>query len=114
MRQPTNQQLLISPLTLYMFMIGGLVSLLWCLIVLSVSLARRPLPPSFFPEIDFASKIVSESKFPSHTSSLWHVLSNLRMANSFEITKELAKTKFYMRNHQIDSDISLPSASGVV
>jgi hypothetical protein len=76
-------------------MIGGLVSLVWCLFVLALSFTRATPGTSLFPEIDFASKVGNSSN-PSHRS-LQHVLSTLSTSSSHKICEELARSMFYVR-----------------
>jgi len=79
-------------------MVGALLSLLWCLIVLSVSLLRPVPPTSLFPEIDFASKIPREA-------SLWNVLARLSMASSWSITRQLAAEKLYLARRPTGAEL---------
>jgi len=84
-------------------MVGGLLSLLWCLILLSVSLGRTTPPTSLFPEIDFASKLGSEET-NQEGHSLREVISSLNMAQTFEICRELAPMKVHLRMDSVGQD----------
>ena len=79
-------------------MIGGIISLLWCLIVLVLSFSQTTPGTSLFPEIDFASKVTSEDKTLAlaFRSALPAFLSGLSMAGTFEIKKALERVKFYV------------------
>ena len=91
----TNPKLVISPTTLYSFMVGGLFSFLWCGIVLVLSFTRITPGTSFFPEIDFASKLE-----PGVTPSLMMIPSlhsGLSMSDSWEIKRALARSRLYLR-----------------
>lgn len=85
-------------------MVGGLISLFWCLLVLGLSLVRMTPGTSLFPEIDFASKL-SGNTMPS-SQSLLDILSGLSMANTCEIKKALAHSKFHVQltsaNHELE------------
>ena len=59
-----------------------------------LSLVRTTPGASLFPEIDFASKISREANQLSY--SLQNVLSTLSMANTFEIRRALANSKFHV------------------
>jgi hypothetical protein len=76
-------------------MVGGLVSLVWCLIVLVFSLSRVTPGTSLFPEIDFASKVSRDANSPPH--SLEDILASLSVANTCEIRKALAHSKFHVQ-----------------
>jgi len=77
-------KLLISPFTMYTFIIGGIISLLWCLVVLTVSLSRGQLVAgTLFTEVDVASKL-------PQFGQLRDVLSSLSITNSWKICRELA------------------------
>ena len=78
-------------------MVGGLFSLLWCLIVLALSLVRRTPGSSLFPEIDFASKVSSSREPKPASNSVRDILSTLSTANTFQINRELARSKFYVQ-----------------
>jgi hypothetical protein len=85
-------------------MVGGIISLLWCLTVLALSFAQTTPGTSLFPEIDFASKITAQDK-PSSLNVLPAFLSGLSMAGTFEIRKALERVKFYVHMN-VDSPIS--------
>ena len=90
-----------------MFMVGSLFSLLWCLIVLSLTLVRTTPPATYFPDVDLASKVRGEQQSGSQPSSFSDVLSTLSLANSFKISKEISKTQFYVRMRQTSADLSV-------
>lgn len=77
-------------------MVGGIISLLWCLVVLALSFSQTTPGTSFFPEIDFASKVTSEEKPSALRSALPAFLSALSMAGTVEIKKALERVRFYV------------------
>jgi hypothetical protein len=76
-------------------MVGGLVSLVWCIVVLAVCWAEGFPITSMFPEVDFASKVAGRTT-PDDTQSLPALLSNLSHSDSNEIRKGLRSSRFYM------------------
>jgi hypothetical protein len=81
-------------------MIGGLISLLWCIIALALSMAIIAPKTSMFPEIDFASKVTGHEMGRRDSVSwdaLTNVLGRLSNAGSREIRKGLVGMKFYLR-----------------
>ena len=110
-----NLQLVIAPVTLYLFTVGGLVSVLWCFVALVLSMVRITPTTSLFPEIDFASKVArspgaTSSVYPQPGScgSLPNVLSRLSNANSYAIRKGLTPSKFYVRAETWDVEGDRP------
>lgn len=84
-------------------MVGGFISLLWCLVALVLSMTRIAPKTSMFPEIDFASKVTRHqapdlvlSRNSGSSDALANVLSRLRNANSHEIRKGLAGSEFHV------------------
>jgi len=75
-------------------MVGGLFSFLWCGIVLVLSFTRITPGTSFFPEIDFASKLAPGARpsllmFPS-------LPSGSSLSGSLEIKRALARSRLYL------------------
>lgn len=87
-----------------LFLVGALLSLVWCLGFLSLSFIRASPWCTFFPEIDFASKIPGDRQPYSQSTSLSSVLSTLSLASSFKITEKLSNTKFHVTMNEIDRD----------
>src|SRR5436190_16069447 len=89
-------------------MVGGLISLIWCIGALALSIAKIIPNISMYPEIDFASKVTGyqapEIRERNSVSSgaITNVLSRLSNANSREIRKGLAGSKFYVRVTETD------------
>jgi hypothetical protein len=84
-----------------MFMVGGIVSTIWCFIALGLSIFRIAPTTSLFPEIDFASKIthgVSTPREPLPSPLPFHeLLSKVSNASSSEIRDVLAPAEIYVR-----------------
>lgn len=85
-------------------MVGGLISVIWCFVALLLSMVIITPSTSLFPEIDFASKVAripvdisSVYPRPQSSESLPDVLSRLSNANSYEIRKEFAPSRFYVQ-----------------
>ena len=93
-------------------MVGGIISLAWCLSVLALSLIRTTPGSSLFPEIDFVSKLSSKTNPSRH--SLQHVLSMLSTANSYEISRELAHSKFYVRINPPSPEMGNDKATSII
>lgn len=94
-------------------MVGGILSLVWCLTVLALSFAQTTPGTSLFPEIDFASKITAEAK-PSSLNVLPAFLSGLSMAGTVEIKKALDKVKFYVHMNVDGPVIGRPMRRSVI
>ena len=93
-------QLVIAPYTLYGFMVGGFVSLAWCLTALIIVLFIATPNLSLFPEIDFAAKVVHETtRWVNRQShySIAGLLSSLSNAGTKEIRNQMAFARFYTR-----------------
>jgi len=95
-------KLTIPRYSLYTFVIGGLVCLVWCITMLALSsLVKRPRA-SFFPEID----ILSEGDGNDDYSTSWHsrcqIFSRwaapLSNSTSFEIRRVLGVTRIFLRS----------------
>jgi hypothetical protein len=84
-------------------MVGGLISLVWCLVVLIFALRRAIPGTSLFPEIDFASKLSTRGNLLS--DSVGDILSTLSMANTYEISKALARTKFHLHINPASTEL---------
>ena len=88
-------------------MIGGLISLFWCIIALALSMAIIAPKTSLFPEIDFASKVTGH-EMGGRDSASWDALTNalgrLSNAGSREIRKGLAGMKFYLRVAETEAE----------
>ncbi len=95
---------MIAPVTLYLFMIGGLLSLGWCIIVMTLSMAGSPPKTSMFPEVDFASKVTEQhaNRDSLAVESLTDELARLSNATSREIRSGLARNKFYIRAAEVE------------
>ena|SRR5579871_5758730 len=74
-------------------MAGGLLSLIWCAIVLAVCWKEGFPVTSLFPEVDFASKVAGASK---EEGSLPVLLADLTQSDSKQIRDGLNDAKFYM------------------
>jgi len=94
----------IAPVTLYLFMIGGLLSLGWCIIVMILSMAGSPPKTSMFPEVDFASKVTGQHADTDSLAAepLINELARLSNATSREIRTGLARNKFYIRAAEVE------------
>jgi hypothetical protein len=90
-----NSQLLIAPITLYSFMVGGLISVVWCLFLFSLALIRPTPQTSFFSEIDLLPKCAA-GRFLS-TDSFQGMLSRLHSSTTCQITRELAGSMFHVQ-----------------
>jgi hypothetical protein len=88
-------------------MVGGIISLIWCLTVLALSFSQTTPGMSLFPEIDFASKITADDKPLSALNVLPAFLAGLSMAGTTEIKKALERVKFF-----VHMNIGGPGASG--
>ena len=80
-------------------MVGGLLSLVWCLTALGLSMAIIVPKTSMYSEIDFASKLTGTEGYTvsrDSRSSLPNVVSLLSNSNSREIRKGLADSRFYV------------------
>lgn len=107
---PAYTKLIIAPYTLYSFIVGGLVSLIWCLTTLCFVLHIRIPKLSLFPEIDITSKVVTESNgqvvhdSSSSIAALSILLSPLSNAGSIAVRKGLRYLRVYVRpavDHEI-------------
>jgi hypothetical protein len=76
-------------------MVGGLFSFLWCCLVLVLSFTRITPGTSFFPEIDFASKLAPGAR--PELVMVPPLPSSLSLSGSFEIKRALARSKLYLR-----------------
>lgn len=93
-----DKQLIIAPYTLYSFLVGGFLSLAWC-ITLLLFILRTQIPNlSAFPEIDVTSKVVEENKIYGglEISPLAKLLSAVTNSGSIEILKTLRPERFYV------------------
>ena len=82
-------------MTLYSFTVGALLSLVWCITALMLTLFRTTPGSSLFPEIDFASKIPRETRILPY--SFQNLLSTLSLANTLEISRALANSKLHVK-----------------
>jgi hypothetical protein len=97
--------LVIAPFTLYLFMVSGSVSFLWCVGMLMFAMLRPTLRISLFPEIDFAAKVARErgrerDYAPADSRSGYSfqtLLSQLSKSDSSGIRKALARWKFFVQ-----------------
>ena len=108
--------MIIAPYTLYSFMVGGFLSILWCFAALCLSLNVQTPNSSLFPEIDIASKATDapKSQYPllspsssygysgssplvQNANSFSSLVAPLNNAGSVEIRKKLANARFYVR-----------------
>jgi hypothetical protein len=84
-----------------MFMVGAIVSTIWCFIALGLSIFRIAPTTSFFPEIDFASKVTQGASTPRgplpSPLSFHELLSKVSNASSSEIRDVLAPAEIYVR-----------------
>jgi hypothetical protein len=87
---------MISPYTLYSFMIGGFISLIYCVVIVCLGLFVKVPNNSLFPEIDFSSKVAVGDKFAS-SYSYSSLVANMSNADSFEVTRRLESSRFYLR-----------------
>jgi hypothetical protein len=90
----------IAPYTLYGFMVGGLISLGWCIIALVLILRVATPNLSLYPEIDVAGKVVHEnSRWTNRQShySISGLLSSLSNAGTADIRKQMSFARFYTR-----------------
>jgi hypothetical protein len=81
-------------------MIGGILSLTWCIIALIVILQVATPNLSLYPEIDVAGKVIHEnSRWINRQShySISGLLSSLSNAGTREIKKQMAFARFYTR-----------------
>ena len=84
-------------------MIGGLVSLVWCILALTLTTTRIAPKTLMFPEITFASIVAGHqvSQIGRRASVSWdalmNVLSELTNASSRKIRNGLAGLKFHVR-----------------
>jgi hypothetical protein len=91
-------------------MIGGLISLLWCLVALPFAMAAMSPKTSFYPEVDFASKVTAPKDpeiYPRNSifrESITTVLASLSNATSREIRNGLAGSKLYVRVHEPEDE----------
>lgn len=76
-------------------MIGGILSFLWCLIVIILTFTRVTPGTSFFPEIDVAAKF-SQGANPELVARP-PLSSDLSVGDSLEIRRAMARTKFYLQ-----------------
>lgn len=91
-------QLIIAPYTLYSFMIGSFLSVIWCVVAFSFTLRKRTPNLSLFPEIDVASKMVAEgSRVNRSDYSIAYLLPQLSNSGSIEIRQLLALKRFFVR-----------------
>jgi hypothetical protein len=97
---------------LYFFLLGGVISLLWCLFGLVIIILRETPRTSMFSDVDLLTK-VSGSEGLNHRApigageSLQTSLVRLRDANSFQIRKRLAGTKIYVPVGETQVDIAV-------
>jgi len=91
----SHDQLVIASPTMYIFLVGGVVSIVWCLVVLVVCWVEGFPITSMFPEVDFASKVAGRTS-PEDTQSLPALLSSLSHSDSPEIRDGLGRSRFYM------------------
>jgi hypothetical protein len=106
--------LVIAAPTIDIFMAGGLLSLIWCALVLVVCWKEGFPVTSLFPEVDFASKVAGA---PKEEGSLPVLLSDLSQQDSKQIRADLNDVTFYMyaKDDRMDTSVeqgeqtSLPS-----
>jgi hypothetical protein len=104
-----NFKLTIAPYTLYAFMAGGLISVLWCLVALGLVLARPTPRTSLFPEIDFASIIAASGYYVARhvgAGRLLRLLSLLNNMGSSEIRKALAPSMLFVTSEESRDDMN--------
>ena len=82
--------MIISSATLYAFIAGLLLSLIWCLVLLAGSMWIQSPNSSFYPEIDFGSKCVSD------IGSIGRLLYPMSNADTSTIRTELRDTRFFV------------------
>jgi hypothetical protein len=89
-------QLLISPISFWVFVAGAGFSLFWSATLLAVCLAFKYPDSSLFPEFDFASKIIPANPDggDERLSSLVLLLNN---HGSRTVRKEMSGRRFYLR-----------------
>jgi hypothetical protein len=93
-------------------MVGGVISLLWCLIVLALSLGRTIPETSLFPEIDFASKLSGD--LISSSNSLQDILPTLSLANTCQIRRALAHSKFRVQLSSANPELGQAKTVAVI
>jgi hypothetical protein len=82
---------------LYSFLVGGILSLLWCFIVLIVPMRIHAPNTSVFPEMDIASKL-PDASHGMGGNSVAQLLAPLSNAESLEIRHRLAYRRFQVQN----------------
>jgi hypothetical protein len=93
--------MIISSASLYAFMAGALLSLVWSLVALAICMHVQMPNASLYPEIDFASKCVEQShEYPQTLGNLLYPLSN---AESRQIRHRISDIRFYIGAQQYDN-----------
>src|SRR5579859_2695290 len=82
-------------------MVGGLFSLIWCLVVLTICMRQRTPVTSLFGDIDFASKLLPEAQ--PFINSVPPLTSSLSMASTCKIRRELAPVRFHVQWDSVPS-----------
>jgi hypothetical protein len=94
-------QLVIAPYTIYLFSVGGFISLVWCFVALIASMQIQTPNFSLYPEIDIAARVTGEKGYDPapffSPRSFAQLLWPLRNAGSAEVRRRLALTKFFVR-----------------
>jgi len=105
--------LILAPVTLYLFLFGGLVSLIWCIVGLIIIIMGETPRTRIFPEIDVITMIArtegenlpwSDSAAAAGQSSPF---ADLRDANEFEIRNRLAMRTIRVPVQAVGMDVLL-------
>lgn len=89
---------MIAPYTLYSFFAGGVLTLIWCLSALFLSMMTQTPNTSLFPEIAFAAKIErTQHRRYGLPPSLLETLEPLNNSGSIETRRHLSSERIYVR-----------------